>query len=498
MRVRIKWTMDGSIPIWRLVALICLALMATPGAALAQEAVVPLVEPLVRNTTRAEFWQYYEPPPPTPTTTTGDPTTAHIGNRLLASVRLRKGRLDATAAVQYVQFGGLPDDAIGPGALGTGALYFDHSGSSSSHQVYLKTASLALRGIAKGLDVQVGRMPYTSGAERPSGVPKIEAVKRQRLDSRLVGEFEWSLYQRAFDGVRVDWSGGAYRATASAFQPTQGGFEDAAGVSMSRVRVISTVLTTAPGAVLPRSEVQLFAHTYRDTRPVTARPDNTGLSAAAADIATATIGGHAVGAKPLGAGELDGMLWMAGQFGDWYEQRHRGFAMAAEAGYQWTAVRWSPWLRGGASWFSGDDDAGDDTHGTFFPMLPTVRRYSQSTLYSMANLRDVMVQGVLRPRNSLTVRLDVHMLTLANGADGWYAGSGATQESGRIFGYTLRASGGERGLMRVLEASADWRLRPRWSVNGYVGAASSGPVVRRSFSEGPAAFFYFENVLQLR
>jgi hypothetical protein len=192
------------------------------------------------------------------------------------------------------------------------------------------------------------------------------------------------------------------------------------------------------------------------------------------------------------------MVWIAGQLGDWYEQRHRGFAMTAEAGYQWTSVRWSPWIRGGASWFSGDQDAQDDTHGTFFPMLPTVRRYSQSTLYSTANLRDVMVQGVLRPRPSLTVRVDAHVLTLANGADGWYAGSGATQRSGRIFGYTLRASGGERGLMRVVEGAVDWRIRSRWSVNAYVGVGSSGPVVRRSFSAGPAAFVYLENVLQLR
>ena len=50
---------------------------------------------------------------------------------------------------------------------------------------------------------------------------------------------------------------------------------------------------------------------------------------------------------------------------------------------------------------------------------------------------------------------DAHVLTLASRSDGWYAASGATQEAGRIFGYTLRPSGGERGLMRVLEGSFD-------------------------------------------
>jgi hypothetical protein len=456
----------------------------------------PAFQPFLRNTTRVELWRYFEPPPPSPTFTPGDPTTDHIGNRLLAGVRFRRGHLDATAALQYVQFGGLPDDAIGPGALGTGALYYDHSGSTTSHQVYLKAASIGFRQLFGHLDVQVGRLPYTSGAERASGVPRIEAVKRQRLDSRLVGEFEWSLYQRAFDGIRADWTAKSFRITGTAFQPTQGGFEDAAGVSMSRVRVLSAVVTTAPGAILPKSEVQAFLHRYDDRRPVSARPDNTGRSATVADIGITAIGGHVTGSRQAGAGEIDGLVWLAGQFGDWYEQNHRGFAVTAEAGYQWSKAAWSPWVRGGVSWFSGDGDAQDATHGTFFPMVPTVRRYAQSTLYSMANLRDILAQVILRPATDVTVRVDGHFLSLANPADGWYAGSGATQESGRIFGYTLRSAGTESRLMDIVEGSADWRLNPAWSVAGYVGVASSGPVVRHSFQPGPAVFFYLENIVQ--
>jgi hypothetical protein len=54
----------------------------------------------------------------------------------------------------------------------------------------------------------------------------------------------------------------------------------------------------------------------------------------------------------------------------------------------------------------------------------------------------------------------------------WYARSGATQESGRIFGYPQRPSGGERGLMRVVDAAFDWRLRPQWSVTTLVSRAA--------------------------
>lgn len=472
-------------------------LLATAQNVFAQAASPPPeVQPFVRNWTRFELWRYFEPPPPTSTFTPGDPSTAHVANRLLTGVRVRKGAVDATVALQYVQFGGLPDDAIGPGALGTGGLYYDHSGDTTSAQVYLKAAHITFRQLAGAVDVQVGRMPYTTGAERGSGVSKIETVKRQRVDSRLIGEFEWSLYQRAYDGVRVDWSSKTIQVTGTAFQPTQGGFEDAAGVSISKLRVFSGVVTTAPARVVPRSELQVFIHHYNDDRPVIARPDTTGRRVTAADLAITTLGAHVVSARPAGAGEIDALVWAAGQFGSWYEQDHRGLGVSAEAGYQWSKTTWTPWIRGGISWFSGDDSPADDTHGTFFPMLPTVRRYSQSTLYSIANLRDVTAQVLLRPSPTVNLRVDVHLLGLARASDGWYAGSGATQEEGRIFGYTLRPSGGESRLMELVEGSVDWRLRPEWSINAYLGVASAGPAVRRSFQDGPAAFLYFEHVVQ--
>ena len=376
----------------RLVIAFFIALACPPDVG-AQTGASPAVQPFLRNWTRFEVWRYFEPPPGG-----GNPDTAHIGNRLQAGVRVRGGILDATVALQYVQFGGLPSDAIGPGALGTGALYFDHSGDRLSHQLFLKTASLAFRRLGGAVDVQVGRMPYTSGAERNSGVPKIEAVKRQRLDSRLVGEFEWSLYQRAYDGIRLDWIGRAWQVTATALQPTQGGFEDAAGVSIDDVQVFSGVLTTAAAALIPRSELQVFSHYYQDERNVTARPDNSGIRVTSADIDVVTFGAHSVSAIPRGAGEFDVLLWAAGQAGSWYEQDHRALGASAEGGYQWSKTRWAPWVRGGYMLLSGDADPADNAHGTFFPMLPTVRRYSQSTLYSLANLRDAFVTVVARPR----------------------------------------------------------------------------------------------------
>src|SRR5688572_30268954 len=104
MRFAIRWAMNaGWASASSLVLIVPILVTGMPRVARGQDVPSPpLVEPIVRNTTRAEFWRYYDPPPSSPAAATGDPTTRHIGNRLLAGVRMRKGPLDATAAVQYV------------------------------------------------------------------------------------------------------------------------------------------------------------------------------------------------------------------------------------------------------------------------------------------------------------------------------------------------------------------------------------------------------------
>ncbi len=446
---------------------------------------------VVRDTTRVEMWSFFTPAPGG-----ADPDYAHVGNRLFFGVEGRRPHVDFTVGLQYVQFGGLPTNAIGPGPLGAGGAYFQHAGRSDSRQLYVRAINATFKQVLPGLNVQVGRMGYTSGAEAVSGVPKIEAVKRQRLDSRLVGEFEWSLYQRAFDGVRLDWRRAPTRLTVSAFHPTQGGFEDAAGVSIDDLAIVNGVATFEPGHPFRGAEWQVFSHYYADTRAVTARPDNTGRAAARADVHVTTIGTSLVGAYATRVGQVDALGWFAGQGGSWYEQAHRAWALGLEGGNQWTRAPWQPWLRAGLLYASGDDDASDARHGTFFQMLPTVRRYSMTTAYSQMNLNDRFVQALLKPHPRLAIRADVHWLSLAQAADGWYYGSGATQEEGRIFGFALRPSGGHTGLGTSVEASADYTVNTHFSVNGFFGHISGGDVVRQSFVEDELTFGYLETVVR--
>ena len=446
----------------------------------------------VRNWTRVEWWRFFEPPPGG-----GDNEYAYSANRLHAGATRRASRYALTGSIQYVQFGNLPSNAVGPGPLGLGAVYFAHAGRSDSRQVYLRYLNLEVKNVLPGVSIQVGRMPYSSGAESASGNPTIEAVKQQRVAARLVGEFEWSLYQRAYDGVRIDSVRQPWSATFVAFHPTQGGFEDAAGLMMNDVTVLGGNVTLKPDTLLPGTELQLFAIRYNDDRNVTARPDNSGRAATQVDVGIATFGATLVSAPPSADGsQWDGLLWFAGQTGSWFGQSHRAASVAAEAGHQWTSVRWRPWLRGGLVWASGDNQASDDRHGTFFQMLPTVRRFAQSAIYSQMNHTDVFAQALLRPAPPLGLRVDFHRIGLASSRDHWYFGSGATQARGTLFGFSTRPSNGHSDLATIVETSGDYSIGRHWSINGYIGAIRGGRIVQQDFIGRTMTFGYVENVVQ--
>ena len=441
---------------------------------------------------RWESWRYFEPPP-----TGGDARYSFLGNRARFEVRGRHQRAQITVGAQYVVMAGLPEHASGPGALGTGALYFDQGGRRTNpQQLWLRYANVRLPNLLDGLDLQVGRIPYTSGAEAPGGNPKIETVKRQRLDSRIVGEFEWSIYQRGFDGARVDITRPSWKVTGLAAMPTQGGFARVAGPTITDIVVAgATVSSRGPAATSRHTQVQGYGWYYADDRPVTQRPDNTGVPAERADIGVATFGGVLLGAYPAGAGEADVFGWSAVQTGDWYGQDHGAYAVTLEAGYQWTRAAWRPWARAGYFRASGDDDRADDRHGTFFPMLPTVRRYSQTTVYSTMNLNESFVMLQARPRPPLGLRLDLRHVDLASPADLWYTGSGATLGEGAVFGYTGRGSNGSTRLGTSVEASADYAITPRIAINAFLGTIGGGGVVTGTFQGDRLWYGYIESVL---
>lgn len=454
---------------------------------------LPFVRATARDVTRLESWSFFDPGEAI-AETNPDPDYAFLGNRITFGITAEGARWRATGALQYVQLWNLPSRAFAAGPLGTGALYYVAALQPRAYQLYPRLLNFTWKDAPFGTSIVIGRQPYASSGEAPTGVPALDALERARLDERLIGDFEWSIVQRAFDGFRVDVDRARWHASTALLMPTQGVYEESATPTMTDLQVVAATLSIKPAAGR-RARQQAFAYLYRDRRGVEARPDNSRLAADAADVTIATIGGSHAGLIETPAGDLDTVLWGAVQSGDWYGQRHRAFSLAAEAGHRFTRIQWRPWIRGGWLYASGDDDPADSRHGTFFQMLPNVRRYAPSTVYSLMNVRDAFAQASIEPFTRLRLYGELHRVRLATASDRWYSGSGATSRSGPYFGYSTRPSGGGTTLGTVLDLAGDVQLRPYWSVNGYVGRMWGGDVVRRSFAGNRLTFFYLENVL---
>lgn len=435
-----------------------------------------------KNLFRWEGWQFFDPAAPG-----GDPDYGFLSNQFRFGLTVNQKKWQAEASLQYVKQAFLPDDASGMpgGALGLGAVYFGHNNSTDPDSLYIKYLNLGLLDIAgTGLNATVGRFDYSSGLETMSGVPKIDWLKMNRLDARLIGGFGWSIYQRSFDGFKLGWEHDTGHLSIAGFRPTQGGFEASANKHISEIDVLATAYTIKPGKLIPGSEIQFFDYYLNDERDISLRPDNSGAAPPARqDLSFHTIGGHFAGVKQLESGALDLLLWGAYQTGDWFEQDHSASGVAAELGYQFTNSIWKPWIRAGGYHGTGDSDPTDGTHGTFYQILPTVRKYSYTTAYNLMNNKDYFIQLLLSPHKKLNLRADLHYLKLEESADLWYVGAGATQAHGVIQGYSGRASGGDDYLGTSLEFTALYQFTDDINLHVFYSHIYGGDVVKNNFTD---------------
>jgi hypothetical protein len=199
--------------------------------------------------------------------------------------------------------------------------------------------------------------------------------------------------------------------------------------------------------------------------------------------------------RPLGRGRADAVGWLAVQRGDWYSDPHRAWSAVAEGGYRWLGVPWTPWLRGGLTYASGDDDRGDFSHGTFFPALPSTRPGLLAGTFAQMNLSDVFAELRLRPRPRVGVSGAVHRLSLASDVDRWYSGTGATAVRGTFFGYTTRGSNRAADLGTLVQLAVDSAVSRRWSLRASLGVMRGGQVVRGAFAGNRLTVLAFENLL---
>lgn len=440
-----------------------------PTFAWAQQDPSPTLLPYFLDTTRFESWAFFQPP----SSSTGDPTYSLLGNRATLGVRLNSRRFDVEGAFQYAQLVGLPRRANGPGPLGPGHLYYDAARNTGAYQLYFKLMSIRLKELLPGVSLEIGRMTYSSNPES------------RRLAGRLIGDAEWTMSERAFDGGRLDYSHPNWRAHASFVMPTQGAYEESANPTIGNVQ-LATVSFAAGG-------LNVFGHHYRDKRPIAVRPDNSFGTSDRVDISIGTAGVSHVREYGTRAMRLDTVAWGATQFGRWYTQTHHAVSGIAEAGVRWPLAAWQPAVRAGIVYASGDDTPLDSAHRTFFPMVPTTRPNVLAGTYAQMNLRDVSAEVRLQPHSRVAVTTVVHRLSLADAQDRWYSGTGATAFNGEYFGYSTRFSRLATDLGTFVEATAEASVMKHWSIKASAGYVHGGQVVRRQFNGHRLGVFALES-----
>lgn len=418
----------------------------------AQATADPEVTPTVRNVTRVESWSFFEPLGPET-----EPDYTLLGNRATLGMRVAFEQFTVRGSFQYAQLVGLPRRAFGPGPLGPGALFFAAAENTRAFQLYFKSMSVRVNKLVPGLSLEVGRMPYESGEGTP-------------FAGRLIGNAEWTMFERAFDGVRVDYEAPTWRAHGAFVMPTQGAYEESASPTIGTVRLAS--------ARWARNGIDVFAHNYRDTRAIRSRPDNTGIPAPRVDVSIQTLGASMSYAR----GAADAQVWGALQRGQWYGDDHRALSGSVEAGHRWPRLAGQPSVRGGVRYASGDEDPNDTQHGTFFPMVPTTTPGVLAGTYAQMNLRDLYVRGSLDPHDRLSLSAELHRLSLASRLDRWYSGTGATAFSGTYFGYSSRPSTLRSDLGTFLQISAVSPLTRHWRLAATVALVRGGQIVRRQFA----------------
>lgn len=485
----------------RLVLISTLVSMAIPSPA-SSEVVLSQISPKLSISgslrLRGEFWGWFEPKGPQ------DNTYNFLGSVARGAIQWKDDAFDVVFEGQNSSLASLPDDAVAPapqGALGLGAVYFAHNRRRNDTNIFLKQTYLTLKKVGlDGLMLKGGRFDFSEGNEVLTKDPTLDWLKNLRLSQRLIGPFPFSHVGRAYDGAHVSFTREPLNLTLMASHPTQGGFDLAGTKEMNEIDLLYGSINLTKPSFAENMDARFFYIYYGDGRGLL-KSDNRPAPVRTADkqdISLHTEGGHWIYTLPTSAGSLDFLAWGALQQGQWGKLEHDAWTWDLEIGWQPGMLPWKPWLRIGYGRSSGDDNAKDGDHETFFQILPTARLYSFSTFYNLMNSEDGFLQLILRPLPGVVGRTELHFVRLTEGKDLWYTGSGATLSDRNVgFGYPGRPAFGHRDLFRVIENSISYDWNKYVTLSAYYGHVFGKDVIRAIYAGDDADFGYLELTLKL-
>ena len=428
---------------------------------------------------RAENWEFFEAPG-------YDDSYTFFGAILRASAAQKVNanfawQVDVAAPALTA----LPDRAAAPppfGQLGLGASYYAaNDGDETSVSVFPKQAFV--RFTSGGTSLRAGRFEWAEGNEVVPENAMLVPLKSARVAQRLIGPFAFTHVGRSFDGLHLIHEFSSFNVTLVGARPTVGAFDTSGLEEVDDVTFYYGSLNYSR----PDADERLFAIHYSDDRGLV-KTDNRPAPTRNLDrgeVSITTLGGHYLAAF----GPVDVLLWGAWQTGEWGMDDHRADAIDVEAGYHFDDEM-KPVVRAGLFRSSGDGDALDGEHETFFQILPTPRLYARFPFYNAMNSTDAFVQFSFKPSKKTTVATELHMLSLTESADLWYAGGGAFEDE--TFGFAGRPSSGRDELARVVDLSVDYAWTPKTSFTFYGAFAAGDDVVDSIFAGSGGRYLYFE------
>jgi len=430
----------------------------------------------VMDRTRVDSWQWFAAPPESS-------SYGYVESLLRIGIAQHLHRWDWALELSQPSVLDAPENATASGAqgqLGLGSTYDAANSNSYPAAAFFKQGFVRFDGEDKNF--RLGRFEFVEGMETHPANPAIAWLQTNRVANRLIGNFGFSNAQRSFDGLDAHGQFGLWNVTAFAARADQGVFNMNGNPELNvDVQYLALTRPAMKQHVLWRA----FAIGYHDGRTGLTKTDNRALAVRSADhknIRIGTYGGDLLTAVPAGPGQFDFLFWGAVQNGSWGPQDHSAGAAAVEGGYQLTRLRTAPWLRGG--WFrsTGDSNATDGTHNTFFQVLPTPRVYARLPFYNLMNSTDEFVQIVDKPVKKLALRSDLHWLQLTSAQDFWYLGGGAFDN--KVFGYVGRPSGGSSSMASVPDISANWQATKSLTLDFYYAYAQGKTVVASIYPTG--------------
>lgn len=391
----------------------------------------------------------------------------------------------------------LPNDAVSPitaqGQLGLGGNYFAANSSNSyPAAASFKTGFLRVHAPHHDHDtVRIGRFEFFDGAETTPRNPTLLWLQTQRISQRLIGNFGFSNGQRSLDGVDAHLARRSWDLTAMAARSDGGVFNMNANPELN---VDVQYLAFTRYLAHQRVQLRTFALGYHDGRTGLTKTDNRPLAVRQLDhknIRIGSYGANLTAAVPLGKNTLDLLFWGVLQNGQWGQLDHHAGAVAGEAGLRFNAVPSRPWLRGGFFRATGDNNATDTHHNTFFQVLTTPRNYARFPFFNLENSSEQFVQLIDAPTHKLDLRSDLHFLQLTSGRDLWYQGGGAFDN--KVFGYIGRPANNHTSLATLYDISADYALTKQVSLTAYYAHAFGKSVIGSIYArDRTGQYGYFE------